>query len=105
MFNEAYLFDMNQQVAIAIWNDRPHLHIVWIEPWGDDYTMLPKQKLTVTTSGPDSGSGPWFALVETDGNTQVFVERGDYPQVEVDGIRVEGGHNRQAAKDAGVWRG
>ena len=96
---------MNQQVAIAIWNDRPHLHIVWIEPWGDDYTLLPKQKFTVTTTGPESGSGPWFALVETDGNTQVYVERGAYPLVEVDGIRVEGGHNRQAAKDAGVWRG
>ena len=95
---------MNQHVAIAIWNDRPCLHIVWIEPWGEDYTMLPKQKLVVTTTGPDSDSGPWFALVETEGNTQVYVERGAYPQVEVDGVPVECGHNRQAAQAAGVWR-
>ena len=94
---------MKQQVAISIWNDRPTLHIVWIEPWGEDITMLPKQRLIVRTMGSDKESGPWFALVETEGNTQVYVERGDYPQVEVDGVIVECGHNRQAAKDAGIW--
>lgn len=95
---------MTQQVEIAIWNDRPALHIVWIEPWGRDYTMLPKQKLIVTTTGSATESGPWFSLVETEGNTQVYVERGDDPLVEVDGVPVECGHNRQAAKEAGVYR-
>ena len=94
---------MDQQFCIGIWNDRSRPHIIWIEPWGDDYTLLSNQKLLVTTSGSDSNSGPCFTLVETEGNTQVYVERLVYPQVQIDGDKVECGHNRQAAKDAGLW--
>ncbi len=94
---------MNQQVSIGIWNDRSQPHLVWIEPWGGDFTMLPGQKMTVTTRGPDTKDGPWFVLVETEHNTQVFVERGEYPQVQLNGVVVEEGHNRQVAIDAGIY--
>ena len=100
---------MDQQFSIGIWNDRLRAHVVWIEPWAEHYTLLPNQKLLVTTSGSVSGSGPWFILVETEGNTQVYVERGaverdSYPLVQIDGVEVVGGHNRQAAIDAGIWK-
>ena len=141
---------MEQQFSIGIWNDRPRPHVIWMEPWGADYTLLPNQKLLVTASDSSSGSGPWFLLVETEGNTQVTVERGSvrpkltrtprfpvcrvvvdfvrsivravfgrrlehgsypfdeieiglYPLVQIDGVDVECGHNRQAAIDAGIW--
>ncbi|MCB9925404.1 MAG: hypothetical protein H6822_24815 [Planctomycetaceae bacterium] len=94
---------MEQRVAISIWNDRSRPHIVWIEPWGEDYTILSGEKFIISTVGSDADTGPWFALVETGGNTQVYVERGSYPQVELDGVQLECGHNRQAAVAAGIW--
>ncbi|MAT72625.1 MAG: hypothetical protein CMJ58_24340 [Planctomycetaceae bacterium] len=94
---------MQRVSSIEIYNDRPRPHIVWIEPWGEDYTMLPKEKLVASTMVSDTDQGPWFAMVETDGNTQLYVERGDYPEVLIDGAKVDCGHNRQAAVDAGIW--
>lgn len=94
---------MNQQVSIGIRNDRTRPHVVWIEPWGGDFTILAGQRMTVITTGPGSGSGPWFILVENEYNTQVYVERGEYPEVILDGEVVDVGHNRQAAIDAGVY--
>jgi hypothetical protein len=95
---------MKKQVTIRIYNDRRRPHVVWIEPWAEDYTMLPNQQLTVTTSGPKKHSGPLFELVETRGNTQVYVDaRLIVPEVLIDDVAVKVGHNRQAAIDAGVW--
>lgn len=96
---------MSRESSIEIYNDRTTPHVVWIEPWAEDYTMLSKDKLRVTTTATDTREGPWFALVETNGNTQVYVEFGDYPQVFINGSVVECGHNRQVAIEAGIWPG
>ena len=92
-----------QSVSIRIHNDRTFPHVVWIEPWGEDYTLLPGEKFDIATTDSNAGDGPYFCLVETNGNTQVFVERGNDPQLQIDGIAVECGHNRQAAIDAGIF--
>ena len=93
-----------QTFSIGIWNDRPRPHLAWVEPWGDDITLLPGQRLIVATQSSCITDHPQFVLVETDGNTQIYVEQGDYPQLLLDGIPVRGGHNRQAAIDAGLYR-
>jgi len=54
---------------------------VWIEPWGKDYTLLLGETFLVPTSDSIDGTAPWFNLVETEGNTQVFVERGTSPKL------------------------
>lgn len=91
-----------QSFSIGIWNDRPRPHVVWIEPWAIDVTVLPGQQLVITNQSSLPSDKPHFILVETDGNTQVYVEHGDYPQLLLDGMLVDCGHNRQAAIDAGV---
>jgi hypothetical protein len=90
-------------VSIEIRNDRSRPHVVWIEPWGEDYTLIPNQKVHVEVAETELGTGSYFNLVETEGNTQVYIERGGYPRVSVDGESVECGHNRQAAIDSGIW--
>jgi hypothetical protein len=94
---------MSQQSSMEIYNDRTVPHIVWIEPWGEDYTMLVKDKLRIATTSADTSDAPWFSLVETNGNTQVYVERGDYPQVFINDSVVRCGHNRQVAIDLGIF--
>lgn len=93
-----------QSFSIEIWNDRPRPHVVWIEPWANDVTLLPGQRLVVTNHSSELAEKPHFVLVETDGNTQVYVEHGDYPELLLDGVPPdECGHNRQAAIDAGIY--
>jgi len=94
---------MKNEVSVEIRNDRSRPHVVWIEPWGEDYTLLPSDKVLVATTDSDTRTGSWFTLVETEGNTQVYVERGEYPRVLMNDIPVECGHNRQAAIDAGIY--
>ncbi len=94
---------MKQRMSIEIWNNRNRPHLVWIEPWASDVTVLPGQKLVLTSCDDASEHRPWFSLVESDGNTQVYIERGDYPSVELDGTPVECGHNRRVAIDAGLY--
>ena len=77
--------------------------MVWIEPWGGDYTILPGQQMMVTVLDPHTKNDQWLTLVETEYNTQVFVEPGEYPEIQLDGCVVEEGHNRQAAISAGVY--
>lgn len=92
-----------QSFSIGIWNDRPRPHVVWIEPWGEDVTLLSGEKLIVSNQSPGATDKPHFVLVETEGNTQLYVEHGDYPELHIDGHRVDCGHNRQAAVDAGIF--
>ena len=92
-----------QTFSFGIWNNRPRPHVVWFEPWGEDCTLLPGEKLLVTMSDSSDGTATWFNLVETERNTQVYVERGIYPKLEVDGVAIECGYNRKAAIDAGIF--
>jgi hypothetical protein len=94
---------MQQHHSIVIHNDRSRPYLVWIEPWGEDYTLLPQQRLIVTSTVSSPIDRPAFALVESDTGTQLYIETGNYPELLVDGIPVVCGHSRQAAIDAGLW--
>jgi hypothetical protein len=93
---------------IGVSNDEPQLRVVWVEPWPDDYTLLPGESLEIHVRS--SVAQPWFNVVETDRNTQVYVE---LPPSDLMNAKVEVyqgtqllsvGHNRQAAIDAGVYK-
>jgi hypothetical protein len=69
--------------------------VVYVEPWGEDYTLRPGEELVIVATG--RASPPWFNVVEYDGATSVYIE-GHCPGFAVyqDGRRVECGHNRGA---------
>lgn len=90
-------------VSITIENRRTVPHLIWIEPWATDITMLPGQTLVVTNTDTGSDDRPWFSLVEFDRNTQIYVERGQFPVLMLDCVSVECGHNRDAAIEAGIY--
>lgn len=57
---------------LGVWNSRKAPHIVVVEPWANDYTLLPEEKLEVVAFGKDAM--PSFEVVEWDGTTQVYCD-------------------------------
>jgi hypothetical protein len=88
-------------IRLGVWNltDRPR--IVWVEPWARDYTLLPKEKLEIVAHSETEP--PRFNVLEHEYSTGVYLEGGtsDY-DVFQDGNRIECGHQRQAALNAGL---
>lgn len=93
---------------IGVSNDDAQLRVIWVEPWPDDYTLLSGESLEIHVRS--SVAQPWFHVVETDRNTQIYVELPHSglmkAKVEVyQGTQLlQAGHNRQAAIDAGVYK-
>lgn len=94
---------------ITIRNSGLRPRIIWVEPIPEDFTLLPGEELTVLAR--DQEDVPGFMLLEYDGPTQsatqVYLEQSvDTPYDDYDviqnGVRLETGHNRQAAIDAGL---
>jgi hypothetical protein len=101
---------------MTVRNDAKRPRVIWMEPWAEDFTLLPGEEFEIVAH--DRAKQPWFALVEWQDATQVYVESLSgwdvqdgakmYEQtvacfeVLQDGNRLEGGHNRKAALDAGL---
>jgi hypothetical protein len=101
---------------ITVRNDADRPRVIWLEPWAEDFTLLPGEEFEIVAQ--DKAKQPWFALVEWPDATQVYVESLSgwdaqdgakaYQQtvgcfeVLQDGNRLECGHNRKAALDAGL---
>jgi hypothetical protein len=86
---------------MVVENESQRPWIIWVEPWAEDFTLLPGERLEIISQG-DSAQ-PWFQVVEQEQSTQVYVMGGDYDVLQ-NGTRLQGGHNRQAAIDAGLYR-
>jgi hypothetical protein len=82
------------KVTIGVWNARKSPHVVWVEPWANDYTLLTDEKLEIVATG--KGKVPWFNVVESDGSTQVYCENTDDFEVVQDGHPLANGHQRQS---------
>jgi hypothetical protein len=67
--------------------------VVYVEPWGRDYTLLAGEDLEVSAFGHQRP--PWFSIVELDGQTQVYCEGAWEAVVTQEGEQIECGHNRQ----------
>ena len=86
------------QAKLGVWNARKAPHLVAVEPWGSDYTLLPDEKLEVIAFG--KAAVPWFNVVEWDGNTQVYCEDTTTFKVVLGDRELKCGHQRQVAPTA-----
>ena len=85
---------MNSTTAkLGLSNQRKRPQIVAVEPWANDYTLLPGEELEIVALG--EGAMPWFHVVEWDGTTQVYCEETAQFKVLQHGVELECGHNRQ----------
>jgi hypothetical protein len=75
-------------------NRRSEPHVVAVEPWGEDYTLLPGEALEVVAFG--EAAAPWFHVVESDGVSQVYCEQAALFKVLQAGVELECGHNRRS---------
>ena len=93
--------DLYSRISVSNNHDCPH--VVWVEPWAEDFTLLPTEELEIRAASPTVQ--PSFSLVESKRHTQVYI---DPIEVEYDVLQagnvIKGGHNRQAAIDSGVER-
>ena len=78
---------------IGVSNHRAVPHVVAVEPWGEDFTLLPGEGLEIQAFGKDVV--PWFHCVECEGASQVYCEEAVYFMVSKGGTQLECGHNRQ----------
>jgi hypothetical protein len=79
---------------LGVWNSRTFPQVVIVEPWANDYTLLPGEKLEIVAFGETAV--PWFNVVEWDGTTQVYCEDTADFRVVQGGQKLECGHQRQA---------
>jgi hypothetical protein len=83
-------------------HDRPH--VVWIEPWAEDFTLLPSESVEIHAWC--KSELPWFHVDETKHHTQIDIQVLDLFnagfEVIQNGRQLECGHQRQAAVDAGI---
>ena len=83
---------------LGVWNARKAPQVVAVEPWANDYTLLPDEKLEIIAFGDTTV--PWFNVVEWDGTTQVYCENTvDFKVVQGD-RELECGHQRPAEPGA-----
>ena len=94
---------------LTIHNEGDRPRVIWVEPIPCDYTLLPGEELTIIARDPKQVPG--FHIVEYDGTsnsaTQVYFDQSrnaPYDDFDViqDGVKLESGHNRQMAIDAGL---
>lgn len=78
---------------LGVRNSRSTPHMVIVEPWADDYTLLPGEELEVIAIGEEKV--PYFYLVECEGASQVYCEDTRDFKVMQNGSQLECGHNRQ----------
>ena len=85
---------------IVVENNTQRPRIVWVEPWGEDYTLLPREQLEIVSR--DDSQQPFVHVVERQDSTAVHVDVGGCTEIIQNGTRLECGHNRKAALDAGL---
>ena len=78
---------------LGITNSRNAPQVVAVEPWANDYTLMPGEELVIVAFG--TATCPWFNVVEYDGTTQVYCEKTDNFRVMQEDRQLECGHQRQ----------
>ena len=91
----------SHSARIVIENDTDRPRIVWAEPWGEDYTLRPKEALEVIAR--DGSQALWFQVIEYNEGCQVYIEGSNCNHdVLQEGKAIHCGHLRQVAIDAGL---
>ncbi len=79
--------------TLGVCNSRKSPQIVAVEPWADDYTLMPGEELEIVAFGRTVA--PWFNVVNWDGTTPVYCEETDDFKVMQEDHELECGHQRQ----------
>ena len=74
-------------------NNRAIPHVVYVEPWGEDFTLMPGEELEIVAFS--RGPAPWFYTVESDEGSQIYCNETDDFKVCQNGRELICGHNRQ----------
>lgn len=78
---------------LEVSNRRSKPQVVAVEPWANDYTLLPGEELQIVAFGDTAL--PWFHVREWDGTSQVYCEGTADFKVMQKGVELECGHQRQ----------
>ncbi len=101
------IFPGTYSARIVIQNQTEWPRVVFVEPFGEDFTLLPGESLDVVARGSRGEELPYFQVWETVDTSSVWIE-GDFREYDVlqGGIKLECGHQRQAGLDAGLepWK-
>jgi hypothetical protein len=91
----------NLLARLQVQNSTEKPRILWVEPWAEDFTLLAGEELEIIARS--TTEQPWFHIVEWPESSQVYLEgvSKDY-EVLQNGIHLGCGHNRKAARDAGL---
>jgi hypothetical protein len=82
---------------IGFSNHRDSPQVVMVEPWGEDFTLLPGEELEVVALG--DAATPWFHVYECEGSSGVYCEDTHDFEVLQSGVKLKCGHNRQPESD------
>jgi hypothetical protein len=78
---------------LVVSNSHQKPQVVVVDPWGEDYSLLPGEECEIVAYG--DAAGPSFHIVVRDGTSQVYcIDANDF-QVLQNGAKLECGHNRQ----------
>ena len=91
------MFSYRSQLGVSNRRDTPQ--VVAVEPWADDFTLMPGEELEIVAFG--STARPWFFVDEWEGTSQVYCNETDDFEVSQGGVRLECGHNRQEPNGVG----
>ncbi len=79
---------------IKVTNDRATFITLWLEPWGEDYGMLPGDEFEVVAA--DAGEDFYFHVINDDKGMKLYAG-GNVMQISVyhRGAELSCGHNRR----------
>ena len=83
---------------IDIRNDRQYPVTVWVEPWGEDYTLLPGESYSFTAATPAEGFH--YSINWQDRDMQLYADVGCEEVLAThNSVELSCGHNRQHRTD------
>lgn len=82
--------------SFRITNRNPAPLTLWIEPWGEDYTMRPGEVLEVVAE--DLSEAFYFHFVYSEDGIQAYAESCGEVRVYQNGTALQCGHGRSARK-------
>lgn len=88
-----------EKILIANYSDKPLL--MMLEPWGEDYTLKPKEGFEIITE--DCGADFYYSVSYENAWIAVYVEggsRNEYPRVYSKGVELECGYNRELSPES-----
>ncbi len=90
---------MGRSTRLQVLNQTVKPRTVWVEPWGEDFTVLPGDRLEIIAH--NGSEAPGFSVVEGSVSTEVFLEAASSFEALHNGTRVQCGFNRPAAARSG----